>query len=141
MTWRVAVCITGVAMIVAGCGTTPGVNADVQNVVALNVGGRPVPADVPGVSETASGPEATDARQKVSGVSCKNKMWDPAPSRDAAIRMMKAQAAERGYTAVHSVKVRNAGPDALAMNCWNALVASGVAYIAEPVVPAPPAGT
>jgi len=110
----------------AACGTTPGVNSDVPNVGYVGVE-RPTIADDTAVQIVDAGPAMNDVNQRVGGTSCKNKMWDPAPSEENAINLMKRQAAERGYNAIHSMKV---GPDgaALMKNCWSAIHASGIAF-------------
>lgn len=111
----------------SACGTTMGVNSDAPSGL-----GRIVPVAPETVTETATGPAATDpARQNVFGVSCKNSILDPSPSRESAIALMKQQAAARGFNAVHSVTVESKGAGALAMNCWAALTARGVAYRLE----------
>lgn len=107
----------------SGCGTV----SENSDVGLLHVAGRSVIGDVSAVEITAAGPALTNEKQRVIGSSCMNKMWDPPPSRDNAINLMKRQAAERGYNAVHSVTVLN-DPAALVKNCWSALIASGIAY-------------
>lgn len=111
--------------ILSGCGSTA-MNSDV-GLVHTGLAGRPAIADPIGVTIVETGPALSDEKQRVMGTSCKNKLWDPSPSRENALALMKQQAAERGYNAVHSVTVF---PDAtaLAKNCWSALVASGIAF-------------
>lgn len=120
--------ICGAAMAVAavslsGCGTVSP-NSDVG---VVHIAGRQTVAEVTTVATTETGPEATDKNQNVVGTSCRNKVWDPEPSRDNAINLLKQQAASRGYNAVHSLQVQ---PDdaAILKNCWSSLVATGVAY-------------
>jgi hypothetical protein len=73
------------------------------------------------------GPPLAKEDQRVIGTSCKNKVWDPDPSRENAINLMKRQAADRGYNAIHSVQVID-DPAAVLKNCWSALIASGIAF-------------
>lgn len=114
------------AVALAGCGTTAE-NADVPRGVYLGMGDRPAVVAVAGVQITASGPAIGEGGQRVAGTSCKNKLWDPAPSEESARNLMLGQARERGFNAVHSVEVK---PDAaaLARNCWDAIIAEGVAF-------------
>ena len=115
--------------LLSACGTPPGLNSDVPNAVYAGLK-RPVPAEVATVQEVPTGP--ADAVE-VSGVSCKNKMWDPAPDAEAARRLMLKEAETKGFNAVHSVTVRNE-PGAVMLNCWQAIVARGKAFTisAEP---------
>lgn len=111
------------AVSLSGCGTISP-NSDVG---IVHIAGRQTVAEVASVAITETGPEATDKNQHVVGTSCRNKVWDPEPSRDNAINLLKQQAASRGYNAVHSLQVQS---DAAAVlkNCWSSLVATGVAY-------------
>lgn len=122
------------AMGLTGCGTVAP-NSDV-GLVHTGFEGKVVVPDRSDVAITDTGPILSDEKQRVMGTSCKNKLWDPDPSRENALALMKRQAAERGYNAVHSVKVFS-DPTAVAKNCWSALVASGIAY----TVIAPSSGT
>lgn len=65
--------------------------------------------------------------QAVSGVSCKNKIWDPTPSNEAAIAVLRREAAKAGFDTVYVQEVAPAS-DALLMNCWSAIRASGLAF-------------
>lgn len=109
----------------SGCGTTAP-NADVNRGLTGLSGRTAVVADETNVVIADSGPSVAEGGRKVSGLSCKNKIWDPAPSRDNAIALMKRQAAELGFATVHSVQVRN-DPSAIAKNCWSAIIAEGIA--------------
>ena len=53
--------------------------------------------------------------------------WDPIPTNDAAIAKLLEKAQARGFNTVHSVKV-GADVRSLAMNCWAAISATGVAF-------------
>ncbi len=120
---RIAV-LAGVVTLV-GCGSTAQ-NSDVPFDRATT-SRRPSISDHSGVVITATGPAPTKEDQRVVGTSCKNKMWDPAPSEANAVNLMKQQASARGFNAIHSVKVAN-DPAAITKNCWSAMVASGIAY-------------
>jgi len=123
--------ILGSMLVLSGCGTIAQ-NSDV-GLIHTGLAGRPSVTDPTGVTVVEAGPALSDEKQRVMGTSCKNKLWDPAPSRDNALALMKKQAAERGYNAVHSVTVFS-DPTAIAKNCWSALVASGIAFN-QPTVP------
>ncbi|WP_018688716.1 hypothetical protein [Ahrensia kielensis] len=118
-----AIILTGL-LVVSGCGTTAQ-NADVNQGLALKANAV---AEVSNVQVFETGPAGTSWRNEVKGVSCKNKLYDPAPSEANALNLMKKQAAERGFNAVHSVTVNNLGAAAVAINCWSALEAKGVAF-------------
>ena len=63
----------------------------------------------------------------VSGVSCKNKLWEPAPSNEVAIAVLRREARNAGYNTVYISSVEP-DPSALAKNCWAAIIANGVAF-------------
>ena len=114
------------ALILTACGATAP-NTDVaQGFVPISGRTAVVPDDAP-VSVVASGPAVEAGGRRVFGTSCKNKLYDPAPSRDNALALMKRQAAELGFNAVHSVEVKD-DPSPIAKNCWSAIVAEGVAF-------------
>jgi len=112
-------------LIPSGCGTTPGLNTDVPNGVYAGAA-RPVPTDPGGITITDDGPRG----KQVYGISCKNKMWDPNPSRENAIALMKQQAKSQGFNAIHTVIVNDEGASLL-KNCWSSLQAYGIAYNLE----------
>lgn len=63
----------------------------------------------------------------VAGVSCKNKLWEPAPSSEVAIAVLRREARNAGYNTVYISSVEP-DPNALAKNCWSAIIANGVAF-------------
>lgn len=111
-------------VLLVGCGSLAQ-NADVPQ--GVYVGGRPTIADTPNVRIVDSGPSVQQGGRKVGGTSCKNKVWDPAPSKDNAIALMKSQAAKLGFNAVHTVETHDMAA-AVMLNCWSAIVASGIAF-------------
>jgi uncharacterized protein YbjQ (UPF0145 family) len=119
----VATVISGLAVGLANCGTSSP-NSDIG---LVHVAGVKTIAPVADVAIVPTGPAPASDNQKVVGTSCKNKAWDPAPSKDNAINLMKRQAAERGYNAVYSVDVKP-DPSPMMKNCWSALIASGIAF-------------
>lgn len=117
--------VAGVCLGLASCGTTAQ-NSDV-GLVHTGLNGRATIESTGAVEVVETGPGLSATTERVSGHSCRNKMWDPPPSRDNAIALMKQQAQSKGYDAVHSVKVIN-DPAAIAKNCWSALIATGIAF-------------
>lgn len=113
----------GLAAGLSSCGTV----AQNSDIGIVHVAGRQPIADINSVAILDKGPPLAKEDQRVIGTSCKNKVWDPDPSRENAINLMKRQAADRGYNAVHSVQVIN-DPAAVFKNCWSALIASGIAF-------------
>jgi hypothetical protein len=63
----------------------------------------------------------------VSGISCKNRLWDPAPTTEAAVLVLRREARKAGF---NSVFVQDVLPDeaALSKNCWSAIIARGLAF-------------
>lgn len=113
------------AITLAGCGTVQP-NSDI-GFMKTGLAPREVVADVATVTIVPAGPAATSPNQSVSGYSCKNLLWQPAPSRDNAVNLMKRQALERGYNAIHSVTIED-DPAALVKNCWSGILAKGTAF-------------
>lgn len=111
------------AAALSGCGTI----AENSDVGVVHVAGRQTVATQSNVEITATGPAATSSQQNVVGTSCMNKLWDPPPSQDNAINLMKKQAAERGFNAIHSLKIAK-DSTAVFKNCWSIIEARGVAY-------------
>ncbi len=70
-----------------------------------------------------------NAGQLVEGVSCKNKMWDPEPSAQAAIEVAKNEAAKYGYTKLRIVEIIESGAVVdWQRNCWSTVIARGIAF-------------
>jgi len=63
----------------------------------------------------------------VSGISCKNKLWDRAPSNSSAISTLKRETKNAGYNQVYIISVKP-DPNALIKNCWKAIIANGIAF-------------
>ena len=120
------------AAVLAACLSSCGTVSPNSDVGLVHVAGREPIAAVDTVAIVDTGPALSKEDQRVVGTSCKNKVWDPDPSRDNAINLMKRQAGDRGYDAVHSVQVID-DPAAVFKNCWSALIASGIAF--KQVVP------
>lgn len=113
----------GIAVSLVSCGTV----AQNSDIGLVHVAGKAPIANIDSIAVVETGPALSKEDQRVIGTSCKNKVWDPDPSRENAINLMKRQAAQRGYNAVHSVTVTN-DPSAVFKNCWSALIASGIAF-------------
>lgn len=67
---------------------------------------------------------------EVSGVSCKNKIWEPSPTNEAAIAVLKRETRNAGHNRVYIASVQP-DPTALAKNCWAAIIAEGIAFTEE----------
>tara|TARA_B100000795_G_scaffold255803_1_gene227766 strand:+ start:349 stop:675 length:327 start_codon:yes stop_codon:yes gene_type:complete len=66
---------------------------------------------------------------EVEGVSCKNKLWEPAPTKEAAIQVAKLEAAKAGYTKLRVTSVKKGGNVIdLRRNCWSVILAKGIAF-------------
>lgn len=64
---------------------------------------------------------------KVEAVACQRFAWEPLATNDAALTLLKEQAAQRGANALVNVSYRHANVH-LAENCYDNIVASGDAY-------------
>lgn len=108
----------------SGCGSAAQ-NSDVGH-FHVGLGVDPV-KEVTSVETTTDAVDGATSSAEVTGYSCKNKIWDPSPSRENAINLMKAQAESMGYSKIHSVKVFD-DPFSPINNCWSGIKATGVAY-------------
>lgn len=117
------------ALALAGCGTTAQ-NSDVS-LTRTWVEPKKDVRDTAAVAIVDTGPPLSAATARVSGHSCKNKLWDPDPSQENATALMKQDAAAKGFDAVHSVQVVP-DPAAIAKNCWSAVIATGIAFKRSP---------
>jgi hypothetical protein len=92
----------------------------------IYIAGAPPVEDVQ-VQVVQSSPPNTG--QIVEGVACKNKIWEGTPTREAAIAVLKREAAKNGYSKVRVLSVEESGFAAdPARNCWSTVVASGIAF-------------
>lgn len=64
---------------------------------------------------------------QLTGISCKNKLWESAPTNEAAIGVLKKQAAAAGFNSLYVSSVEP-DPKALSKNCWSAIIATGLAF-------------
>ncbi len=62
---------------------------------------------------------------EVVGYSCKNKLWDPAATADAATYQVKIVAAQRGATAITNLKCEE-GSVSLITNCWQSYTCKAI---------------
>lgn len=72
-------------------------------------------------------PAGATAIGDITGVSCKNKIWDPPATQDAALQQLKAQALLRGAKGIAKIEYRSEGTT-LTANCWEAIYATGTAF-------------
>lgn len=85
----------------------------------------------PALDETGGARLATLRPQsggvEMSGISCRNRVWDPAPSADRAALVLRREAAAAGFD---SVVITAIAPvqNALSLNCWSAIRATGIAF-------------
>lgn len=107
---------------VAACGSTAS-NTD-KPTGAYIMGATAVTGDF-GVSLVEQRP--TNGGVTISGVSCKNKLWEPAPTNEVAISVLQREVRNAGYNAVYVTSVEP-DPNALVKNCWAAIIANGIAF-------------
>lgn len=62
----------------------------------------------------------------VTGYSCKNKLWDPPATSDAALLQVKIAAAQRGATAISNINCAEGGTS-LMTNCWQSFACTATA--------------
>lgn len=113
--------IVAIAASLSGCGATVP-NTDKPSGIYL--GGASAVTDTGSVKVVDVKPSQG---AQLTGISCKNKLWEPAPTNEAAINVLKKQAAAAGFDRLY-VSSTKPDPNALAKNCWAAIIASGVAF-------------
>lgn len=112
--------ILALPAILVACGSTaPNTNASAP----VNVVGTQTPM----VSEVQVVESAPSSAIAVSGIDCRNKLWDPVPTAPRAIETLKAQTKQLGKSRVF-VRSVEPHPSPISINCWSALVARGLAY-------------
>ena len=74
----------------------------------------------------ATSPPSSGGKE-ISGLSCQNKIWNPAPDEQTAIAVLKRETAQAGFNSVYVTSVTT-DSGALLKNCWAAIVAKGIAF-------------
>ena len=114
--------LIGSYAIIAGCGSLAD-NTDASSGINI-VGSTQVVGEMASVVDRVpSGVTQT----RVSGISCKNKLWDPAPSDEVAIAVLRRQVSAAGFGSVAVISVQPL-TDPIAINCWAAIEAVGLAF-------------
>ena len=107
-------------LVLSGCGSlAPNTNASAP----INIVGTTT-QDVGSVAIVDAAPSSAIA---ISGIDCRNKMWDPVPTAPRAIDALRAQAMQLGKSNV-AVRAIEPHPAPISINCWSALVARGLAF-------------
>ena len=65
--------------------------------------------------------------EKVTGISCKNKLWEAKPTNEKAVAVLKREVRDAGYNTVYIVSVEK-DSTAILKNCWSAIKALGIAF-------------
>lgn len=73
----------------------------------------------------------TEIVQTISATSCKNKLWDPAPTRENAVQQLQVKAARIGANVVTNLFCRDEPSVNLGTNCWSAVVCEAAAVRAQ----------
>jgi uncharacterized protein YbjQ (UPF0145 family) len=63
----------------------------------------------------------------ITATSCKNKAWDPAPTRENAITQLKLYAQQAGGNIVGNLTCDSPAGTDLATNCWSSITCRGTA--------------
>jgi len=108
--------------ILTACGSTV---SNTDKPTGVYVGGATSVSGDYGIKVASKAP-ASGGKQ-VSGISCKNKFWEPAPDDATAISVLKREAKNSGFNSVFITSVE-ADPNALLKNCWSAIIAKGIAF-------------
>lgn len=108
----------------AGCGSfVEVVKVDEANAAAV--------AGVKVLTREQLGGRKTEMVQTISATSCKNKLWDPEPTRENAIEQLRVKAARIGADTVTNLFCRDEPTTNLGTNCWSAVVCEAAAVRAE----------
>jgi len=65
----------------------------------------------------------------VNATSCKNKTWDPPPTRGDATMQLRVKAAAKGANAIANITYDEQGTDTWGTNCWSSITASADAIV------------
>lgn len=108
--------LTGCGALVSNTDAAPGLNL---------AGAAPVEAgaSVEVVEAVPTGVETAE----LSGISCKNKFWDPPPSDGAAVATLRREVEEAGFDSVVVSRIEPVD-NPIVLNCWSAIAAYGTAF-------------
>jgi hypothetical protein len=118
--------VAALMLALAGCGSFAS-NSDVPAGIYTGLEGRPKVADSPTVTIVDSAGARPDGGTDVQGTSCKNKIWEPEPSEENAVALMKRQAVDMGMNVIYVIGI-GGDPAAVLKNCWSAITATGKAF-------------
>jgi hypothetical protein len=85
-------------------------------------------ADVPSVTIFEIGPAIGKGGRAVAGTSCPGKPGDPAPSQGNALALMKRNAADRGFNAVHAAAFDEDTASSATKICLGGITARAIAF-------------
>jgi hypothetical protein len=105
-----------------GCGALV---SNTDKPVGPYVAAQPVSEE--GVNVKVSVAPPKNGGVSISGISCKNRIWDPNPTDEIAIAVLKREVQRAGYNSVYISSVAN-DEAALGKNCWSAITAQGTAF-------------
>ncbi|WP_435168342.1 hypothetical protein [Falsirhodobacter sp. 1013] len=112
------------AVVIASALTTCGSTAPNTNASdPINLAGS-TSQDTSGVQVVQDAPPNA---VEIAGIDCRNKVWSPTPTGARAIEALKSQAKQAGYSKV-MVRSLRAVDQPIAINCWSAMEAKGLAY-------------
>lgn len=69
--------------------------------------------------------------ESLHATSCKNKLWDPPPTKGNALQQLRLKALSLGANAIVNVHFDTQGTDALGTNCWKSVTATGDAVLID----------
>lgn len=114
--------LIGIApLLLAGC---VGAFVPIQTVETTGIRVTEAAANIPVVSVEKA--KTMQELGEVVGYSCKNKLWDPAATTDAATFQVKLAAAQRGAASITALTCSE-GSVSLATNCWQSFTCRAVA--------------
>jgi len=87
----------------------------------------PISASSASVEILAAAPASGSRLGEVIGISCRNKAWDPEPTQENALAILKSRAATLGGNALVDVRYEKGIFNPLE-NCWHSIKAYGTAY-------------
>jgi hypothetical protein len=109
--------------IVASCGPTNRVaEVDASQAIQLNQSVEVLQGAPPAAARSLGSIEAT---------SCKNKAWDPAPTKENAILQLRSFAREKGANAIGDVFCDPPMDTNLGKNCWSSIRCTATAFAVQ----------
>lgn len=110
-------------LILGACGATV---SNTDKPTGAYLGGVEAVANTPSVRIVETSPPNTG--QTITGVACKNRLWETEPTRETAIAVLKRETAKAGFNTVRITSVEENPLTDMKRNCWSTVIATGIGF-------------